>query len=75
MSIQEYLEIVVKKEASDLHIVAGSPPVIRIDGVLIPVASGLLTPQDTESLVFELVSEEQKELLLVNKELDFSFAL
>src|SRR3989338_4758529 len=75
MSIQEYLEIVVKKEASDLHIVAGSPPVIRIDCVLIPVASALLTPQDTESLVFELVSEEQKELLLVNKELDFSFAL
>ena len=75
MSIQEYLEIVVKKEASDLHIVAGSPPVIRIDGVLIPVASALLTPQDTESLVFELVSAEQKELLLVNKELDFSFAL
>ena len=75
MSIQEYLEIVVKKEASDLHIVAGSPPVIRIDGVLIPVSSGLLTPQDCESLVFELVSEEQKELLLVNKELDFSFAL
>src|SRR3990172_11270033 len=75
MSIQEYLEIVVKKEASDLHIVAGSPPVIRIDGVLIPVASALLTPQDTESLVFELVSPEQKELLLVNKELDFSFAL
>ena len=75
MSIQEYLEIVVKKEASDLHIVAGSPPVIRIDGVLIPVSSGLLTPQDCESLIFELVSPEQKEMLLVNKELDFSFAL
>ena len=75
MSIREYLEIVVKKEASDLHIVTGSPPVIRIDGVLIPVSSALLTPEDTESLIFELVSPEQKELLLVNKELDFSFAL
>ena len=75
MSIREYLEIVVKKEASDLHIVTGSPPIIRIDGVLIPVSSALLTPEDTESLIFELVSPEQKELLLVNKELDFSFAL
>ena len=34
-----------------------------------------MTPEETESLVFELVSEEQKELLLVNKDLDFSFAL
>src|SRR3989344_4259133 len=75
MSIREYLEIVVKKEASDLHIVTGSPPIIRIDGVLIPVSTALLTPEDTESLIFELVSPEQKELLLVNKELDFSFAL
>jgi len=75
MSIQEYLEIVVKKEASDLHLVAGSPPMVRVDGQLLPVASAVLSPEDTESLVFELLSSEQKEMLLVNKELDFSFAL
>ncbi len=75
MSIQEYLEIVVKKEASDLHIVAGSPAMIRIDGSLMPVAPGLLTPEETETLIFELLSPEQKDMLLVNKELDFSFAL
>lgn len=75
MSIQEYLEIVVKKEASDLHIVAGSPAMIRIDGLLLPVSPGLLTPEETEALIFELLSPEQKDILLVNKELDFSFAL
>ena len=75
MSIQEYLEIVVKKEASDLHIVAGSPAMIRIDGALIPISPALLSPEETESLIFELVSQEQKEMLLVNKEIDFSFAL
>ncbi len=75
MSIQEYLEIVVKKEASDLHIVAGSPAMIRIDGSLMPVSPGLLTPEETEALIFELLSPEQKDMLLVNKELDFSFAL
>jgi len=75
MSIQEFLEIVVKKEASDLHLVVGSPAVIRVDGQLIPVTSALLTPEETESLVFELLSSEQKEMLLINKELDFSFAL
>ncbi len=75
MSIQEYLELVVKKEASDLHLVAGSPPVIRIDGQLMPVSAAILTPEDTETLVFELLSADQKEMLLVNKEIDFSFAL
>lgn len=75
MSIQEYLEIVVKKEASDLHLVVGSPAMIRIDGQLIPVSPALLTSQETESLVFELLSSEQKEMLTINKELDFSFAL
>jgi len=75
MSIQEFLEIVVKEEASDLHLVVGMPAMIRIDGDLRPVSSGSLTPADTETLVFELLSPEQKEMLLVNKELDFSFAL
>ena len=75
MSIQEYLEIVVKKEASDLHLVTGMPPMVRIDGQLLPATGSFLTPEDTESLVFELLSPEQKEMLLVNRELDFSFAL
>lgn len=75
MNIQEYLEIVVKKEASDLHIIAGSPAMVRIDGELLPISQGPLSPEDTESLIFELLAPEQKEMLLVNKELDFSFSL
>lgn len=75
MSIQEYLEIVVKKEASDLHIIAGAPAMIRVDGSLMPVSPAALSPEETETLIFELLSPEQKEMLLVNKELDFSFAL
>ena len=75
MSIQDFLEIVIRKEASDLHLVVGSPPVIRVDGQLLPVSAGLITPQDSENLIFELLSSEQKEMLLVNKEIDFSFAL
>lgn len=75
MTISEYLEIVVKKEASDLHLVVGMPAMVRVDGQLMPVSPALLSSEDTESLVFELLSAEQKEMLLVNKELDFSFAL
>ena len=75
MSIQDFLEIVVKKEASDLHLVVGSPVVIRIDGQLMPISAAPLSPDEAESLIFELLSTEQKEMLIVNKELDFSFAL
>ena len=75
MSIQDYLETIVKKEASDLHLVVGTPSMMRIDGQLIPLSSAPLTPEDTETLVNELLSPEQKEMLSVNKELDFSFAL
>lgn len=75
MSIQEYLEVVVKREASDLHIIVGSSAMIRVDGQLVPISGSALSPEETESLVFDLLSPEQKEMLLVNKELDFSFAL
>lgn len=75
MSIRDFLEIVVKREASDLHLVVGSPVTIRIDGSLVPVANAPLAPEDAENLIFELLSPEQKEMFLVNREIDFSFGL
>lgn len=75
MEIRKLLEITVNKGASDLHLIAKVPPILRINGALSPIA-GLepLTKEQVEKLVFDLVNEEQKEILLVNKELDFSFA-
>src|SRR3989344_245005 len=76
MNISDYLETVIKKNASDLHLVVGNKPNLRIDGKLVPYPnSEVLNEEEAEKLVFELVSAEQKELLLVNKEIDFSFAL
>lgn len=76
MSINELLEIILKKSASDLHLIVGVKPMLRIDGDLTPVPNvEVLTAQESERLVFELVTDEQKELLLVNREIDFSFAL
>src|SRR5213594_1439695 len=75
MTIQDYLELVIKKEASDIHLVAGSPAMNRIDGQLIPISTAILSPEETEGLVLELLSNEQKEIFSVNKEIDFSFAL
>jgi len=75
MEIRKLLEITVNKGASDLHLITNVPPMLRIYGALTPI-TGLeaLSKEQVEKLVFDLVNEEQKEILLVNKELDFSFA-
>lgn len=73
MQIEELLEIVIQNNASDLHLLTGSPPIIRIDGELAQVSGwDRLTPEDTQTLIYALTTPEQKELLLANKELDFS---
>ena len=73
--IELLLEEVVKKKASDLHLQVGLPPMLRVDGVLTPVANaGILTEEVVEALVFAILDEDQKQILLKDKEFDFSFA-
>ncbi len=73
--IELLLEEVVKKKASDLHIQVGLPPMLRVDGKLIPVqGQDALTEDVVESLVFSILDEDQKQILLKDKEFDFSFA-
>lgn len=73
MRIEELLEIVVKHNASDLHLIVGIPPVLRVDGELMEISGQKpLVSEDAERLIFPLLTVEQKELLLANKELDFS---
>jgi twitching motility protein PilT len=73
--IELLLEEVVKRDASDLHMQVGLPPMIRIDGALAPVQGALALNEDMmESLVFSLLDEDQKQILLRDKEFDFSFA-
>lgn len=76
MSIQQLLETVIKKDASDLHLVVGQPPMYRVDGDLTAIpGEEILTLEAAQTLIFDLLTSEQKELILVNKELDFSFGL
>lgn len=76
MTIQQLLQYVVDHSASDLHLVVGVPPTVRLDGNLVAVAGeGVLDATTVEQLVAGVVTSTQKEVLLVNKELDFSFAL
>lgn len=73
MEIREFLETTGRKGASDLHLVVGHPPTLRIDGELSPLSGALLTPEEVERLIFSILTPEQKELFLANKELDFSY--
>ena len=73
--IEILLEEVVKKKASDLHLQVGLPPMLRIDGSLAPVAGAeILTDETVETLIFAILDEDQKQILLKDKEFDFSFA-
>ncbi len=75
MDINQLLEFTINKKASDLHLLPGVPPMIRVNGLLSPVTGiEALTVDQVKELVFALVNEEQKEILSVNKELDFSLS-
>lgn len=74
MDIDKILRLLIENNGSDVHLMVGLSPIIRVDGELSKLPSfPLLTREDVENLVFKLLTPEQKELLLANKELDFSF--
>ncbi len=73
--IEVLLDEVVTHKASDLHLQVGLPPMLRIDGKLVAVSGqSALNELSIESLIFSIVDEEQKNILLKDKEFDFSFA-
>ncbi len=73
--IEVLLEEVVKKKASDLHLQVGLPPMLRVDGALVAVSGAeVLNDEAVETLVFAILDEDQKQILLKDKEFDFSFA-
>ena len=73
--IEILLEEVIKKKASDLHLQVSLPPMLRVDGSLVPVTgTEPLTEESIEALIFAILDEDQKQILLKDKEFDFSFA-
>ncbi|MBR3204707.1 type IV pilus twitching motility protein PilT [Candidatus Saccharibacteria bacterium] len=73
--IESLLEECIKRDASDLHIQVGLPPVLRIDGELVKISSvPVLRPEDVEMLIFSTLDEAQRKILIRDKEFDYSFA-
>lgn len=73
--LRELLIITAKQNASDLHIAVGRRPTIRVDGTLVPIQKEpITTPEVAEGVIFELLSDEQRERLLRERQLDFAYS-
>lgn len=76
MNLRTLLEEMVSLGASDLHIVAGETPKLRIDGEITSARTGgVLNPKDTLQLAYSVLTENQKKRFEMDDELDFSFGI
>ncbi len=75
ITIEELLTLLVQRRGSDLHLSAGSPPKIRIDGKLVNTEHEMLTPDATQRLVYSVLAGEQIARFEKELELDLSFGI
>jgi twitching motility protein PilT len=75
VTMQMLLKAMVEQHASDLHISAGSPPQLRVDGKLMQLRTPPLTPADTKQLCYSVLSEPQRARFEESNELDLSFGV
>lgn len=74
-TLQDLLKTMTEKGASDLHIGAGTPPLIRVDGSLSPLGDKPLSGEASQALCYEILTQEQVMKFEQDLELDFGFAL
>jgi twitching motility protein PilT len=73
--MQQLLKTMVEQGATDLHLTTNSPPQIRIDGNLVPLQLPPLGASQTKSLLYSVMTDQQKHRFEENLELDFSFGI
>src|SRR5262245_60044784 len=76
LSIDTLLEQVAERNASDLHVTAGSPPILRVRGQLAPLEGyDELSSEDTREMLYRILSTEQQKFLEIGRQLDFSHSV
>ncbi len=75
MDISELLAFTVKNKASDLHISAGEPPMLRIHGDMTRIKVPPLDAKEVQAMVYDIMNDAQRKVFEEQLELDFSFAL
>jgi twitching motility protein PilT len=75
ITLHQLLKAAVKQGASDLHLVAGAPPVLRVESRIVRVKTDSLTTEDSRKLCYSILTDAQKSRFEATKELDFSFGI
>lgn len=75
LKIQQLFKLMVDSNASDLHITSGTSPGLRVHGDIIKVKTSPLSGEDTKRLIYQILSEDQKNEFEKRLELDFSFGI
>lgn len=75
MDVSELLKFAVESNASDLHLSAGLPPMVRVDGDMRQIDSPALENKAVEKLIYDIMNDEQRKLFEANLETDFSFEI
>jgi len=76
MELSQLLQLVIDKKASDLHLVPGYYPTIRVNGELFQLTTlAIITPEDSEKMLISFLKDEQKEILSANREIDLAYSL
>ena len=75
VNLRDLLQEMIDNKASDLHITAGVPPQLRIDGIITGTDHDPLTPEITQAITYSVLNEEQQKRFEADRELDFSFGV
>lgn len=74
--IDKYLKIAVEQNASDLHLIVGKPPLVRIDGQLIELENeAVLTSKTAKEIIYPIMTPIQKDRFEIDRELDLSYEI
>lgn len=75
MHLDDLLRTVTERGASDLHLTVGLPPILRVDGSLVRTNYRPLGPNDTQRVIYDILTNDQVEKFERTKELDFSYGV
>ncbi len=74
-TLRELLLVSIQEGASDLHLTEDTPPILRVDGRLVPLNRPPMLRQDLKDMIYGILSDAQRQQFEINKELDFSLAM
>src|SRR5579859_490838 len=75
VSMGELFILMHERGASDLHLTVGAPPILRIDGQLVPTPFEKLNSETSQQLIYSLLNDQQKQRFEASNELDLAFNL